>query len=467
MQTLEQEDADQQMSPSIYAGMVDSLFMNPLPMVFGAFGPAIAGAVIGAVSGDLLIWLCVPLFVAVGVARAFQMYRYKQRQTALTYNEAVWWEKRYRIGALVYGIALGLWSVIVLLRTDDAAAHMLCTTTVVAYMSAGVGRTFGRPRIFHLQILLGCGPLSAALIYVGGAFHIAVALLSAVFFIAIRQLTSSLQRIYLNAWVAREREAALANQFDTALNNMPHGLCMFGGTDGRLAVMNHRFTQMMRLPLDLMHRSGSATEIVKACVEAGTISAASGRLIVSEIDNALAGEIITVGFRDHRRACVLLDVPADDRRRHRGFGRGHHRTTQRRGAHHPSRPLRRTHRTAQPGEFPRRDRTAADDRAGPRRDAARRAAVHRSRPVQAGQRYAGPPLRRPAVVRCRRLGCAKCCGRRISSPASAATSSWCSSSISDPTRTRRCWRAGSSTASANATSSITTSSKSAPASASR
>ena len=38
----------------------------------------------------------------------------------------------------------------------------------------------------------------------------------------------------------------------------------------------------------------AAGDIVKACVGAGTISGASGRLIVSEIENALAGEIITV-----------------------------------------------------------------------------------------------------------------------------------------------------------------------------
>ena len=44
----------------------------------------------------------------------------------------------------------------------------------------------------------------------------------------------------MGAIVAREREAALAGQFDTAFNNMPHGLCMFRA-DGQLAVVNHRF----------------------------------------------------------------------------------------------------------------------------------------------------------------------------------------------------------------------------------
>ncbi|GKQ53697.1 GGDEF-domain containing protein [Bradyrhizobium sp. Ce-3] len=280
------------MSPTISAALVDSLFMNPAPMVFGAFGPAIAGAVIAFVTGNLLSWLCVPLFIVVGLARAWQMYRYQQRNSRLTVEESEAWEKRYRIGSLAYGIALGLWGAAVLVTTNDAAAHMLCVTTVVAYTSAGVGRTFGRPQIFHLHLLMSIGPLIVALMYVGGPYHIALALLSLVFFSAIRHLTTSLQRIYVNAWIAKEREAALAGQFDTALNNMPHGLCMFSA-DGRLAVMNHRFIEMMQLSEDFVQRGASATDICNACVLSGAISAAAAQQILYEIESSQRGDIVT------------------------------------------------------------------------------------------------------------------------------------------------------------------------------
>ncbi|MFN5489454.1 MAG: EAL domain-containing protein [Bradyrhizobium sp.] len=285
-------EPDQSMSPTISAALVDSLFMNPAPMIFGAFGPAIAGAVIAFVTGNLLSWLCVPLFIVVGLARAWQMYRYQQRNSRLTVEESVTWEKRYRIGSLAYGIALGLWGAAVLVTTNDAAAHMLCVTTVVAYTSAGVGRTFGRPQIFHLHLLMSIGPLIAALMYVGGPYHIALALLSLVFFSAIRHLTTSLQRIYVNAWIAKEREAALAHQFDTALNNMPHGLCMFRA-DGRLAVMNHRFIEMMELSDDFVQRGASATDICNACVLSGVISVAAAQQILYEIESSQRGDIVT------------------------------------------------------------------------------------------------------------------------------------------------------------------------------
>jgi len=169
---------------------------------------------------------------------------------------------------------------------------MLCATTVVACTSGGVGRAFGRPRIFHFQVLLACGPLIAALMFIGGAYHIALALLSFVFFIAIQRLTSSLQRIYLNAWVAREREAALAGQFDTALNNMPHGLCMFAA-DGRLAVMNHRFSEMMDLADDVVSGGADASDVIAACISAGSISASSGKMILAEIEHTQTRDMIT------------------------------------------------------------------------------------------------------------------------------------------------------------------------------
>ncbi|WFU65125.1 putative bifunctional diguanylate cyclase/phosphodiesterase [Bradyrhizobium brasilense] len=285
-------EPDRSMSPTISAALVDSLFMNPAPMIFGAFGPAIAGAVIAAVTSNLLCWLCVPLFIVVGLARALQMYRYQQRNSRLTVEESVTWEKRYRIGTIAYGISLGIWGVTVLLTTNDAAAHMLCVTTVVAYTSAGGGRTFGRPQIFHLHLLMSIGPLILALMYVGGPYHIALALLSLVFFSAIRHLTSSLQRIYVNAWIAKEREAALAGQFDTALNNMPHGLCMFSA-DGRVAVMNHRFIEMMQLSDDFVQRGASATDICNACVLSGSISAAAAQQILYEIESSQRGDIVT------------------------------------------------------------------------------------------------------------------------------------------------------------------------------
>src|SRR3954468_17624835 len=286
-------DPDQKISPSIYAALVDSLFQNPGPMFAGAVFAAIAAVMTAMKSGDDWLWPCAALLIVTGAFRAFDMHRYKARKGALTADDAAAWEVRYQIGAMLYAIALGIWCVVALLSSDDAVAHMICLTVTTGYMAAGAGRTYGRPWIFHLQILFACGPMALALALHGSPYYIGMAVLSALFFIALKQITTGLQKIFVRALVAREREAALAIQFDTALNNMPHGVCMFGA-DGRLGVMNHRFSEMMRLSEDLVHRGAMASDIVAACIDAATVSAASGKLIVAEIENSAAGEIITV-----------------------------------------------------------------------------------------------------------------------------------------------------------------------------
>src|SRR5436853_3590651 len=50
---------------------------------------------------------------------------------------------------------------------------------------------------------------------------------------------------------------------------------------------------MMNLSDDLVQRGASASDIVADCVGAGSISAASGNMVLSEIENAQARDIIT------------------------------------------------------------------------------------------------------------------------------------------------------------------------------
>jgi diguanylate cyclase (GGDEF)-like protein len=286
-------EIDQKVSPSIYAALIDSLFRNPAPLYAGAVLVAIAAAMTAAKTREVLLWPCVALLIATGVGRAVDMQWYKTRRSALTAEEATRWEVRYQIGAMAYAVALGIWCSVALLASDDAVAHMICLSVTTGYVAAGAGRTYGRPWIFHVQIALACGPTSIALALRGTPYYIGMSVVAAVFFLALKQISTNLHRIFVEALVAREREAALANQFDTALNNMPHGLCMFRA-DGRLAVMNYRFGDMMELSDDLVRGGATAADIVNACVVAGSISVESGKIIVSEIENSHAGDIVTI-----------------------------------------------------------------------------------------------------------------------------------------------------------------------------
>jgi diguanylate cyclase (GGDEF)-like protein len=285
-------EPDQKVSPVIRAALIDSLFETPAPLLAGIVFVSIAAAMTALKTGEDLIWACVALLIVAGAVRAFNLQRYQARKSTPTADEAAQWKKRYQIGAMIQAAAMGIWGFTTLLSSDDAVAHMICLSVTTGMVAGGAGRAYGRQWIFQLQVALSFGPTVIALALRGTPYYIAMSAVSAVYLWALMQLSANLHRIFMQALVAREREAALAGQFDTALNNMPHGLCMFAA-DGRLAVMNHRFGEMMNLSDDLVHRGAHAPDIVAACVSAGSISAASGKMIVSEIENSQARDIIT------------------------------------------------------------------------------------------------------------------------------------------------------------------------------
>ncbi len=288
----EAPDPDQRMSPSIRAALIDSLFETPGTVHVGIVFATITAAMTALKTGSDFIWACVALLAVAGVLRAIDLQLYQARKSTLTADGAALWQTRYQIGAMIQAIAIGIWCSTTLLSSDDAVAHMIALSVTIGLLAGGAGRAYGWQWIFRLQVLLALGPTAIALALRGTPYYVAMSVVTAVFLVTLIKLSANLHRIFMQALVAREREAALAGQFDTALNNMPHGLCMFAA-DGRLAVMNHRFSDMMNLSDDLVRRGASAPDIIFACVDSGSISAASGSMILSEIENSQAGDLVT------------------------------------------------------------------------------------------------------------------------------------------------------------------------------
>ncbi len=285
---------EKELSPSIATALVDSLFHNFVPLLAGVAVSAVASVMTAVKTGNLWLWPCPLLMTVICIARSLQMYHYERerRTTPLTFELAQWWERRYKIGIYLHSGTMGLWCLVVLLGSDDVVAHMLCTGVTIGYSAASVGRNYGRPSIIQWQILLACAPMSLGLALHGDLYYVGLAILLGLFFIGLKYINLNLHQIFVKELMSTELAAALAAQFDTALNNMPNGLCMFGA-DGRLAVMNNCFTDMLRLSSDLVNHGATVREVVAACVVAKTLSASSANAIVAEIEGSRAANITT------------------------------------------------------------------------------------------------------------------------------------------------------------------------------
>ena len=292
MQLAERKNAEM-MSPSIYAALVDSMCQNFWPMLIGSISAGLAALMTACKTGNVWIWPCAVLIIAIGTTRAFQMRKYEMRTAMLTPEQAAEWEPRYRDSAILYASALGLWCYVTLLGTSDPIAHMLCTTVTIGYTAGGAARNYGRPRIVQWHMMCACGPMLVALAFRGDIYYFGLAGLLVLFFFGLRFINLNLHSIFVQALVAHESEAALAHQFDTALNNMPHGLCMFTA-DGELAVVNQRLGAMMRLKPDLDVRGWSISDVISLCVEAGSLTHESCREVIAEIEASRIAEITTI-----------------------------------------------------------------------------------------------------------------------------------------------------------------------------
>ena len=76
---------------------------------------------------------------------------------------------------------------------------------------------------------------------------------------ALKLISDRLRRVLLDAVVAGRDVSLLAGRFDTALNNMPHGLCMFDA-ERRVAVCNKRLAALLGLAPDIAGQRQTALD---------------------------------------------------------------------------------------------------------------------------------------------------------------------------------------------------------------
>ena len=131
-------------------------------------------------------------------------------------------------------------------RTSDPFAHLVSFSMTIAYMVGIFGRNFGNSRFVVVQILCAWVPMTAALLLYGNPFHWMFAGLLIPFYLGVKFIAERLRHTLLDAVIASRDMSLLATRFDTALNNMPHGLCMFD-SKRCVVVANQKLNQQLGL----------------------------------------------------------------------------------------------------------------------------------------------------------------------------------------------------------------------------
>jgi PAS domain-containing protein len=237
--------------PEIYLPLVDSLFKEGRTLF--------AGTILGAGSvfitywktGEPLLLYCAIAVLIVAALRGLTMRAYlRARPTIKTVEAARRWEHIYVAGAATSIALLGLWCYLAFARTSDPFTQLVSFSMTIAYTTGIFGRNFGSARFVVVQIFCAWAPMTAALLLYGNFFHWIFAGLLIPAFLALKFIADRLRSTLLDAVVSSRDMSLLAKRFDTAINNMPHGLCMFD-SKRRVVVSNGKLKQQLGLASDL------------------------------------------------------------------------------------------------------------------------------------------------------------------------------------------------------------------------
>jgi diguanylate cyclase (GGDEF)-like protein len=158
----------------------------------------------------------------------------------------------------------------------------------VLYGAGIFGRNFANPGFVIVQILCLVVPMAAALLLYGNHYYWMFAGFLSMCFLAIKFIADRLRGILFDFATTSRDMGLLAKRFDAALNNMPHGLCMFDA-EGRIVVANQRLSQLIGvLPCELKGLS-LRNLFEKKAVECGLISEVNAQNLVDRVNAKLSG----------------------------------------------------------------------------------------------------------------------------------------------------------------------------------
>ena len=275
--------------PDIYIPLVDSLYRDGRTLLTGTF--FVVGSILTTYwkTGEPLLLACALAVVLVACARGLVMQAYHRVKASVKSNGvARRWERRYVAGAAASVGLLGIWCYIAFARTSDPFAHLVSFSMTIAYVIGIFGRNFGNSRFVIVQILCAWTPITAALLLHGDFYHWIFAGFLVPFFLAVKFIAERLRRTLLDAVVASRDMSLLAKRFDTALNNMPHGLCMFDA-ERRVVVANGRLSEHLGLAPTVELKGLDPAELVAAAAAAGLISKKDADRLADDLCARLSG----------------------------------------------------------------------------------------------------------------------------------------------------------------------------------
>jgi diguanylate cyclase (GGDEF)-like protein len=307
----------------IYLGTVRSLYSDGGSMALGSLTVALSAVVVAVHTGDFLLYIFLGLMICSVGMRLFDIYQFNKKPPPTDVTLARSYEIRYIASAALYMAILGCWTLTTFIVTDEIFFRFLAFTVTTSYALGIATRNFSSRSLTNAQIVATIAPLCLSLLVAGGYFPFAILLVLVPLFLIIKVSAERLRSMFLAELVSKSDVLLLASRFDTALNNMSHGLCMFDAR-GRLVVANREARALLDLQPESEAPQPPWSAILAHFARVRQVSAADARrvwrdirarlddvsdaVVCLEIEGRRVIEITVHGMQDRGAVFVLKDV---------------------------------------------------------------------------------------------------------------------------------------------------------------
>jgi diguanylate cyclase (GGDEF)-like protein len=280
----------------ILAQLIDALYAPLATLLLGATSAFAVGLAVSMRTGELALADCTGLLFIVSLTRICVALAYRRRDVRqpLDAPALLRWEARYAIGCWAFSASLGLLCFFALTQTEDAVSQMLVIAMTTGYTAGVIGRNSSRPRIAVGQLLLALAPIAVGALWRFEFPYFVLAAIAVMYIFAAIDISLFLGRNSLYLLLVTKETGELAHRlslqnrlFDAALNNMPHGLCMFD-SERRLLIANGRLEELYGFAPNALREGMSARDVASLWFAGCEDGAAGAARTVADFEFRLA-----------------------------------------------------------------------------------------------------------------------------------------------------------------------------------
>ncbi|MCD7058330.1 putative bifunctional diguanylate cyclase/phosphodiesterase [Pelagibacterium xiamenense] len=302
-----------------YVSIVASLYKDRRGMLLGTLASAVGAAACAFKAGSPILYFHAALLLALVIARDYNIRAFHKAQFAPDdVDAAEYWEGRAVFFGYFAALAYGSWCFSSAVFVDDVFAELVSITVTVAAMVGIVTRNFGSDKLMTVQVLGMGGPMVLGLLLAGDIYQAVLASLFLPMLISFRSLGADVRNHLLSAVHERVAAKTLADQLDTALATMQHGLCMID-ENGVIALVNDRAEQTFASIAEGAWVGRTVAELLSEAISRRALPHATADRILRMIERQTGGKVVmklsedfhcevTISSRGDRTVLLLENV---------------------------------------------------------------------------------------------------------------------------------------------------------------